>query len=94
MNVATSRPGAILLALALLAVMVLASSTAAVAGKKARGNTIVIFNAGPAVLAFGGAKTPTTKADKSHCGQRAYSVSVGNPAFPDRATQWPRPCGW
>ena len=30
----------------------------------------------------------------SHCGQRSFSVSVGNPAFPDRALWWPRPCGW
>jgi hypothetical protein len=30
----------------------------------------------------------------SHCGQRSFSVSVGNPAFPDRAVWWPRPCGW
>jgi hypothetical protein len=78
---------------ALIACLALASSSA-VAGKKARGNSIVVFNAGPAVLAFGGAKTPVTKDDRSHCGQRAYSVSVGNPAFPDRAAQWPRPCGW
>ena len=30
----------------------------------------------------------------SHCGQRTFSVSVGNPAFPDRVIWWPRPCGW
>ncbi|MGH9552063.1 MAG: hypothetical protein ACRD3W_21935, partial [Terriglobales bacterium] len=30
----------------------------------------------------------------SHCGQRSFSVSVGNPAFPERMLWWPRPCGW
>jgi hypothetical protein len=30
----------------------------------------------------------------SHCGQRSFSVSVGNPAFPERMIWWPRPCGW
>jgi hypothetical protein len=30
----------------------------------------------------------------SHCGQRSFSVSVGNPAFPGRAIWWPWPCGW
>jgi len=30
---------------------------------------------------------------KSHCGQRSYSVSVGNPAFRNRLALWPRPCG-
>lgn len=94
MSAVSSGAGTIVLALVMATCVILASSTAAFAGKKARSNTIVIFNAGPAVLAFGGAKTPTAKADKQHCGQRAYSVSVGNPAFPDRATQWPRPCGW
>jgi hypothetical protein len=93
MNTAFSGLGRVILALGLIAGVSVAWSPA-VAGKKDRGNTIVIFNAGPAVLAFGGAKTPTTKADRAHCGQRAYSVSVGNPAFPDRATQWSRPCGW
>jgi hypothetical protein len=28
----------------------------------------------------------------SHCGQRSFSVSVGNPAFPNRGIWWPRPC--
>jgi len=27
--------------------------------------------------------------DDSHYGQRAYSVSVGNPAFPNRLAHWP-----
>ena len=26
---------------------------------------------------------------EDHCGQRAYSISVGNPAFPDRFAHWP-----
>jgi hypothetical protein len=30
----------------------------------------------------------------SHCGQRSFSVTVGNPAFPERMIWWPRPCGW
>ena len=32
--------------------------------------------------------------DRSHCGQRSFSISVGNPAFSGRIAQWPRPCGW
>ncbi|MGH6736833.1 MAG: hypothetical protein ACRECX_12280 [Methyloceanibacter sp.] len=34
------------------------------------------------------------KTGRKHCGQRAYSVSVGNPAFKDRLALWPAPCGW
>jgi hypothetical protein len=32
--------------------------------------------------------------DRQHCGQRSFSISVGNPAFTDRVALWPRPCGW
>jgi hypothetical protein len=32
--------------------------------------------------------------DRSHCGQRSFSISVGNPAFKDRVALWPAPCGW
>src|SRR4026209_203926 len=31
---------------------------------------------------------------RQHCGQRAFSVSVGNPAFKDRLDSWPLPCRW
>jgi hypothetical protein len=31
---------------------------------------------------------------RQHCGQRSFSISVGNPAFTDRVALWPRPCGW
>lgn len=27
--------------------------------------------------------------DDSHYGQRSYSISVGNPAFPNRFANWP-----
>jgi predicted LPLAT superfamily acyltransferase len=37
----------------------------------------------------------TTRDDgRQHCGQRAFSVSVGNPAFKDRLDLWPLPCRW
>jgi hypothetical protein len=32
--------------------------------------------------------------DRQHCGQRSFSVSVGNPAFRNRLVNWPGPCGW
>jgi hypothetical protein len=31
---------------------------------------------------------------RTHCGQRSFSVSVGNPAFEYRVTDWPAPCDW
>jgi hypothetical protein len=31
---------------------------------------------------------------QTHCGQRSFSVSVGNPAFRNRIADWPCPCGW
>jgi len=31
---------------------------------------------------------------QKHCGQRSFSVSVGNPAFKNRVTDWPAPCDW
>jgi hypothetical protein len=32
--------------------------------------------------------------DRIYCGQRSFSISVGNPAFKDRVALWPAPCGW
>ena len=31
---------------------------------------------------------------RQYCGQRAFSVSVANPAFKDRMDLWPLPCRW
>ncbi len=35
-----------------------------------------------------------TRSGRSHCGERSYSVSVGNPAFKDRLALWSGPCRW
>ena len=31
--------------------------------------------------------------DQKHCGQRSFSISVGNPAFKNDIAYWPSPCG-
>jgi hypothetical protein len=30
---------------------------------------------------------------QNHCGQRSFSISVGNPAFKNDIVYWPDPCG-
>jgi hypothetical protein len=30
---------------------------------------------------------------EKHCGQRSFSISVGNPAFKNDIVYWPSPCG-
>ena len=30
---------------------------------------------------------------RKHCGQRSFSISVGNPAFKNDIAYWPSPCG-
>jgi hypothetical protein len=30
---------------------------------------------------------------QKHCGQRSFSISVGNPAFKNGIAYWPSPCG-
>jgi hypothetical protein len=30
---------------------------------------------------------------QNHCGQRSFSISVGNPAFKNDIVYWPAPCG-